>query len=215
MKKNYFLLALLVSCLVSNAQIKKGSILLGGQVGFNNTVYSYKPSQPDQKYSNANVNVTVGKAYKENAVFGITAGYNHIASDNNYNGTTYASSKRDGYNAGIFYRRYKKLSNNFYFFGAATARYNGAKETITYSNTTDKGLHIDNGGELSVTPGIAYAICKKLQLEILLSNVVSVNYSKGKNTTLTNIQEYHYAGFSSSLNGGVINNLGFGFQLVL
>ena len=214
MKKITLLSALIVTSVFANAQIKKGAIIPGGQLGYNSSFYEYSPTQPQQKNSNANFYLSAGKAYKDNNVFGIVVGYLHGKSEN-YNGTTIVTAKIDGYNAGVFYRRYKNITTDLYFFGSATASYYGTTQSTAYANSTDKDKRVEKGTGINLVPGLAYSVCKKLQLEILLSNFLSANYQNGKYTTATSNTKYHSFGISTSLNGSLVNNLGIGFQLIL
>jgi hypothetical protein len=215
MKKIYFLLTLIATASFVNAQIKKSSILLGGQLSYSNASYEYTPTQPSQKSSGAYFNVNAGKAFKDNNVFGITAGYSHGNLENIYNGPGYRSSKTDSYNAGVFYRRYNSLGKDFYCFGAANAVYSGRTQNDTYTGDPVKYKTTDNGGPISFAPGIAYAVCKKLQIEVLLAEMISVGYSDQESKYPTNSSKFHsfYAG--TSLSGSALNNLSIGFQLVL
>jgi len=214
MKKIYLLLLLLVTIVFANAQIKQGSFLIGGQLGFNRSNYD-APNQLKQKSGNTNFNLSAGKALKDNAVFGFTLGYLHGSNTNGYNGTNYASSKTNGYNAGFFYRSYRNLTSNFYFFGAATAGYFGTTQTTTFSNNADETKNINKGVQVSFAPGLSFAVSKNLQLEILLPDVIGVSYNSGKSiigTTQTTSKSF---GVNTSLSGSFLNNLGIGFRLIL
>ncbi len=214
MKKNYLLLTLIVTAVFANAQIKQGSFLVGGQLGFNRSNYD-APNQPQQKSRNTNFNISAGKAYKDNAVFGFTLGYLHGSNTNSFNGSNYASSKTKGYNAGVFYRSYRNLTSNFYFFGAATAGYFGTTQTTTFSNNADAAKNINKSTQVSFAPGLSYAVSKNLQLEILLPDVIGVSYNSGKSFIGTAESTSKSFGVYSSLGGSFLNNLGIGFRLIL
>lgn len=214
MKKIYLLVTLLVNTVFANAQIKQGSFLVGGQLGFNRANYD-APNQPQQKFRNTNFNTSAGKAYKDNAVYGFAIGYLHGSNTNSFNGTNYASSKINGYNAGVFYRSYRNLTSNFYFFGAATAGYFGTKQTTTFSNNADATKNINKSVQLSFAPGLSYAVSKNLQLEIQLPDMIGVSYNRGKSVMGTAESISKSFGINSTLNSSFLNNLGVGFRLIL
>jgi len=214
MKKNYLLLTLLITTFFASAQIKQGSFLFGGQLGFNRSNYD-APNQPKQQSGNTNFNLSAGKAYKDNAVFGFTLGYLHGSNTNSFNGSNYASSKTKGYNTGVFYRSYRNLTSNFYFFGAATAGYFRTTQTTTYSNNADAAKNINKSAQVNFAPGLSYAISENLQLEILLPEVIGVSYNSGKSIIGTKESTSNSFGVNSSLSGSFLNNLGVGFRLIL
>ena len=78
-------LLLFMLCKYSTAQIKKGSILLGGQLGYYTDEIKSDPSL--QKIENANAMVSVGATIKENLVLGTNLSYTYnsqkIFSSNN------------------------------------------------------------------------------------------------------------------------------------
>lgn len=161
---------------LSQAQIKKGAVFIGGNIGFSNqtgktsdTVYL-----PVTSGTMFNVNPSVGWAIKDNLVFGIDLGYGY--QKNNY----YSSSpayyyKNESYSAGVFLRKYKALGSGFSIFGQASLNYSYSKNTYTPTN----GLQlIKNYSEnLSIYPGIAYTVCHHWQLETSLTNLVHINFN--------------------------------------
>jgi hypothetical protein len=187
--KQRFVLSLLFVCsfvITTRAQIKKGAVWLGGSVGYN----QYKDDPVDTavhdfKNNTLSISPAVGFAVKDNLVVGIRLTYAHTKTDNN---GTYLESKGDNYGGGIFIRQYIPVVNRLYLFGEAAAAYISTKQTDTYnqfyngnyvkSHTTTKGW---NAG-VSITPGVAFAVTKKFQLETSLNSLLGVTYSKNKIT---------------------------------
>ncbi len=199
----------------TNAQIKKGAVLLGGQIA---VAYSdnngTNNSQTVQKNNATIFNLSVGKAIKENTVIGIKAGYG-----GNKNKTTSGPNSYNNdvkfYNAGLFYRKYKNLGTNFYFFGEAGAGYYGTRQTINDNAGNDTENNV-SGFQLSITPGIAYQVCNKLQLEVLIPNMVTAQYAVAKHKAPNNVvSKSDQFQFSTNLNGSPFNALAFAFRLIL
>jgi hypothetical protein len=128
-----FLAISLFTVFVSNAQIKPGRYLLGGSISY------YNRSNPTDEASYTNVQF--GKITKNNSVIGIIGSY----SSNNFNYSLSAPNKTKTYNAGIFYRKYKGLGNNFYFFGELDASYSYSKNIQEFYNV-NQGLKSKSSG---------------------------------------------------------------------
>jgi hypothetical protein len=85
---------------------------------------------------------------------------------------------------GLFVRRYSPLSKSFYLYGDGAIRYN------THSNNQISGTDYETnysskGVGIYITPGLAYAVNKRLHLEASLNNLLSLSYSKNKTTNFT------------------------------
>lgn len=187
-----------------NAQVHKDRVLLGGSLNYSNT------SNPTRHsfYSN----LQIGKVIKENTVIGLIGSYSN---------DIYSSSfKITSYSAGIFYRKYKMLLTNFYFFAEAEGLY-------SYSNNVQESY---NGGQylrsssrgvtISLIPGISYAVWKKLQMELSIPSFAILSYSH-----VTTINSSLPAGFSPqksdhyaagvNLNSNLLSNFAIGFKFLL
>ena len=220
MRKAIVLAALFTTgYLFTSAQIKKDAILLGGQVSYNSNSNAYwnitQPSQTNQKNNGGNFNITIGKAFKENAVTGIKLGYSTSKSENSYNGTSFYNAKANQFNLGLFCRKYKKLGGDFYFFGEGGLDYFKSKQTNTDVAGNNKTVVDGSSGNLSLSPGISYQVCKKLQLEILLPGIISAQYGNYKATPQTNNSKQEYFSINTNLNGSLLNSVGIGFRFVL
>src|SRR5450432_360457 len=113
MQKIFYLSLLFISAsLASNAQITKGSILLGGNIGFSTQTYNSN-SPNEQKSTFLSFIPTCGWAVKDNMVLGFDLDYGYQSS--NYPGSEKSTSNT--YGAGIFLRNYKNLGGKFYIFG--------------------------------------------------------------------------------------------------
>lgn len=190
MKKHFYLFILFFAVtLGSQAQIKKGAILLGGTLGFGTSkgsTYDNNGNLSDkQSTTDVTLSPSIGKAIKDNLVAGFDLSYegykNNQGSDGGYGTTTTTR----GYGAGMFLRRYIPLGSGFAIFMQTRlgGTYNTQKYTSNggapYPYTDGKWYSID----LSFYPGVAYAITKRVQLETGFANLVDVNYVHNKNTT--------------------------------
>ena len=183
------LLVLFSICIIAttvDAQIKKGTVLLGGQIGFSlqktkNDPAPPNPYPPDFKSTNITLSPAFGKAIKDNLVIGADIYYSYLK----YQSYQPQQQKNNAYGAGLFVRKYNDLGKGFYFFvqGRAGVTYN-RQETedllAPVNNTLSKGYEI----QIAVYPGIAYNVSKKLQMEAGFNNLGYLQFNHSKSTAL-------------------------------
>src|SRR5690349_21291248 len=127
MRKSLLLVLIAVSIsTISFSQITKGSIFLGGDLGFSTQTSKNPGGKTDQ--SGFNISPVFGKAVKENLVVGgrLNFAYAHI---DNYEGPG-SEFKSSTYGVGAFIRKYKPLGKSgFYLFlqGGINADYQDGK----------------------------------------------------------------------------------------
>lgn len=195
----------------AHAQINEGRYLLGGSVSFNS---SKNPQISGSKSQSLYTNIQLGKVIKDNTVAGVLLSYGY-----SNNGS---SLKSNQYGAGVFYRKYKSIAKDFYLFGEADALYNYSKNTQGNFQAGNNGTrYINNGGTLSFTPGISYSVCKRMQMELLMQNLVSLSYGVSKTETTSTgssaISTSKSNSFSANanLNSNLLSNFGIGFKFFL
>jgi hypothetical protein len=217
-------------CFSAKAQIDSGRIFLGGSVNYN--IFKSTSSNPAEYSSNQNenfgTNIQIGKFIKKNTAVGIIVSYNNsnshnpVNADSNYN-------KINEFSAGVFYRKYKKLLKNFYFFGELDATYNHSNYNTAstfssppYSNYSyNISKSPSNGFGVSFIPGISYSLCKKLYMELSMPNLIAVSYahSTTDNTGGPPSDITHLKGNTFSIGGNLysypLSNFGIGFKLLL
>ena len=93
MRKIIFTILLTSFGLITNAQIKKGATLLGGQISFGNRQFEDDISK--YEYKNSLISVNVGRAIKENTVVGIGFGYSWYSNYNSFDSSTNDSRQYD------------------------------------------------------------------------------------------------------------------------
>ena len=182
MKK--FILSSLAVLIVflSQAQIKKGQVLLGGSLGFGHSSSNYDSAyyQPNTKLTAFNISPSVGWAIKDNLLFGVEANYAHQrttqqSASNNY-------SDVNSFTGGVFIRKYKYLGSGFSFFAQSSL-------DLTYGHTKYADPNPDNqrqnsyGFAIGFYPGVAFALSSHWQLETGFPNLGYINYNHSKYTS--------------------------------
>ncbi len=208
------------SCSYSaNAQLSKGSYLLGGQLSFSSTTNSYPSYYPlqDQKSNSGNFEISIGKVIRENAVLGINISYNPYSYNYEYYGNIAEPLRysNNGYSIGIFYRLYKGLGKDFFLFGEAGASYTGSTQSGKDSTGSKVLSGSGSGGSVYVMPGISYKISKKFYLELTIPDIFNVTYNSTKTTASQQTEKIDQFNISTSLNANPLNALGIGFRLIL
>lgn len=178
----FFLIA--VTCaLTTRAQIGKGSLSVGGSIGFNQIKSKGDASTTStSKTTTTTISPAIGVAIKENLVFGVRFNYTKYKQRNNYDIANYLNGDIKNYGGGIFLRQYVPVINRFYVFGEGSATYNDIKETSIQGYYTSKNERKTKGWNtgLSFTPGISYGVSKKFQIEGGFNSLFSVTYAKSK-----------------------------------
>jgi hypothetical protein len=210
-KITFATLAFLCCSFFVNAQIKEGSILVGGQVYYANTILKTSNGQTTQKQNNGVIDLSLGKAIKDNAVIGIHLEFAPGSTANN--GSIIYKTKSTGYGAGVFYRQYKTLAKDFYFFIEADVNYFYGK--VTTVDTAGNKYQITTGStvQLSLAPGISYKVLKNLHLEVTIPQIISAQYTVNKASGQTQVTSQNIV-FNTNLNASTLNNLSVGFRLI-
>ena len=231
MKKITTIFAFALFVINANAQIKKGSVLLGGQIAvlsnkkeIVNQPYPYPGPVPSPITQNTLqkaivVGINIGTAIAQNKILGInfTSASNNVSYFNTAFDTS--SAKANQYTIGVFYRQYKKIANNFYFFAQGDAAAIFGKGTTTYSFNPSEYTNKESGAVLSFTPGISYEIVKHVQIELTLPSVLGLQISSSNQTsTNPNVRTSTSSAtsfYSSLSNNSGLGALGVGFKLIL
>jgi hypothetical protein len=211
MKSKFLLLIAFTFCttIAANAQIKEGEYILGGAINFNNSKY---PGASSSGTTASISNIQFGKVIDDNSVIGIVGS---VSGNNNKGFKIYQ------YSAGIFYRNYKSLSNNFYFFWETDASFQHSSNMQTFFSDINQNLETQsNGVAFNFIPGLSYSVSKKFQVELSMPNIAGISYT-GISTIESDlppgIQHQSSNNFSANINlsNNILNNFGIGFKFFI
>ena len=212
MGKLFTLIAIAVLASISiNAQISKGSILLGGGIGYSSQENKLEGSTIENKTSNFYISPAIGIAVKENLIAGGDLSFSSQFQDNMNN-----EAIINYYGAGIYMRKYFPIASRFYIFGQGRVGANifdGETTQGTDYISTNKGYNVNVG----IYPGISFQVNKKLHLETGFNNLVYIQYENGKIKTQSLGNVSNATSKSFSVNSSLNNMSGFyvGFRLLL
>lgn len=198
--KTKFLLFLLIaisSSQITNAQIKKGTIFLGGQLGF--ATGKADGEMNDSKQSSYSFSPAIGIFTKDNLVWG---GDIYLSGGKNF-WETQGYQKYLGAGVGLFVRKYFPVANRLYLYGGGRfgVTYQKNEGDNTQTKTTIKGYTV----AVSIYPGISYALKDNIHLEIGFNSLASVAYSHNKRTDNFQGINSHSTSNSFGLGGNAFN----------
>ncbi|WP_300596267.1 hypothetical protein [Niabella sp.] len=201
--KTKLLTVALLTCtyFYSNAQVEKGSALIGGSVSFTNV-----KNDTTGKTSGSSAFLKVGRAFSDNVVWGV---FGIFGSGTNKSFSNPTATKIHTYGGGIFNRLYKPLGKGFNLYG---------ETGLAYAHTSGSGFigrqpAVDQVA-LGFAPGISYKVFDWAHLELSLPNLVSANYQKAR-TEVAGVQSNtSNFGVSTSLKGSTADLLGLGFTVL-
>lgn len=204
-----------IACLTTatQAQIGKGSILLGGDLGFSTQKTKPIENVPDtRKLNGFYVSPAVGVAVRNNLVVGGNLSYGTQSEKRDLNDY---SSKYNRYGAGAFVRKYKPVGKSgFYVFGQVGLQFSYSDQELKSSNSPIIQKGKITNISINVYPGISYAVSKRFHLESGFNNLLSLGYTREKSylespgavsgytsngfslsSSLSNAQSAFYVGF--------------------
>lgn len=200
MKKLFIVLSLLLCGHLSQAQIDKGTVLLGGDITLSSTTGTGTSQNVKQQLFL--VDPTVGLGVANNLVLGLDLGLGYQSERDAF------GLQDNHYQAGVFLQKYKPLGSGFSFFGATELSFGYDDQTQDES----AGMREDTRTttvELAFSPGVAYALSHRWQMQVAFPRVLALSYSNQKQ--VLNIPEqggptqgettegYHSYGLSTSL----------------
>lgn len=213
MNKNLLLtIALVSAALLCEAQITKGSVLLGGGISAGRG--TSESGNIEGKSRSIGFYPTIGVAVKDNTVAGLRLSYYYgKASQSNPD----LSQKSNSYSAGLFYRKYLPLSRAFYLFGEGAAFYASNETRNNYSPLGTNSRQTQRIIGVNLYPGVAYVVSKRFHLEVGLNNLLSLDYSRSTHENLSpgqsSISKNSGVNFSTNLSTAAPLTVGFRFVL--
>jgi hypothetical protein len=204
-----------------NAQIDKGTTLVGGSL---NAFYLREKINANSfvfSQSGINFNVPIGKAIKKNEVLGLFPNYSFqefktvINTSSTTNDTL--TEKTNNYGLGFFYRKYFQLPKKLYFFGEANAVFRYGKGKETYEIDPKIGKVKSYNVNASTAIGLGYPIYKKLHAELQLPSFFTVSYNNTNSDSNTRFGErfYNSLQISTGFFSNFLGNTSIGFRLFL
>src|SRR5688572_27896132 len=162
----------------SSAQINKGSVMLGGQIGYSSENVSSTTPGERSEADFLTTSIMFGKTVKEN----LFLGFNLSMGLTKRESQSYYEQDLDSYGASVFIRRYFEIGKKFYIF---TQGHTGVSffdndqkyySSVTPSSSNEKGYMIN----LGFYPGVSYAITRRFHIESGFNNLVAANFSHSK-----------------------------------
>lgn len=207
------LTALLFISFSSFAQIKKGAIFIGGDIGLsgNNSKVESGLAESSGTTSVFYFSPVAGACIKDNLLLGAGLYFsNNVQKQNNVYDNQQASAKIKTHNYGLRFwlRKYYPLSKSFFLFlngdvSGGIGRRSDNNNPAIFSNATMNSVSIS----ISAYPGVSFQMKRNFFLDASLNNLLSSNYNHEKfkqtnvdGTVITRTNKNY--GFSSSIGNG-------------
>lgn len=169
-KYTFLTVSLLTLAALTQAQIKKGSVLVGGSIQYKNNKTENVNNSGKLKSKTFEIGPAAGFAIQDNLVIGLDLQYSN-SKNNDY--------EINGYAGYAFLRKYWNINSKFYAFAHASGGYGRIKgESIDVPGSTydseSKGWSVS----ASLIPGIAYSAGSKVMLEATFLPLFNIFYNK-------------------------------------
>lgn len=201
-KVTFSLLIAFITISTVNAQISKGSNMVGGSIYYNSQKYEQGANNAVQttKTSGFGIIPAYGIAVRENLVVGADLNYSNSINEITSISGNANKTKNNSFGVGAFVRPYKNLgTSGFYLFLQGRLGVDITKQDQnTGSGYTNKGFNIGAG----INPGIAYAVTRKMHIETGLNNLFYAGYSNTKSTSNQPNYSNKNSGFSAGIGLG-------------
>jgi hypothetical protein len=208
------IVATLFFTITIQAQIKKGSVFLGGDLG-GSTQKTKKDGLTTNNQNGLNISPVFGKAIKENLILGADIGFGLY--ENNYSALNPSTDQRsNSYHAGVFLRKYKAIGKSgfsAFLQGKLSVEYNSIKYDYSASNFDNRKR---NTISVSTYPGISYTVSRRIQLETGFNNLLNLGYFTEKRdvgSLSPYTEKTNGISISSSLNN--LSSLYLGFRVLI
>ena len=171
---------------VANAQIQKGTMVLGGSIGF--STQKSDPGSGGTTTINQNFNVMslFAKAIKQNFIVGGDITYGKYLNKQTLLSNAVYKTDNNSYGIGAFIRGYKNIgSSGFYLFLQSRLGADITNGTNSYTGNPGPATKNDNNGfdiRLNLYPGVSYAVTPKMHIETGLNDLFQVSYNNSKSS---------------------------------
>lgn len=217
MKKIYLLaFTALLAITTLKAQITEGKWLAIGGISGGISNRSTAPNE-ESKGSQFGVQLQLGKAIKNNVVVGGLVGFNTSRNRQFFNNNEISRGNFRSATIGVFARHYKSLGKGFNIFAQSTALVNASRDKSSIPNGASFVSSRSTVVSIGLAPGISYQIAKKLQVELVANNLLSLQYHNTKQYSVNQPTRTNTSfSASTSLNNGLnLGAMALGFTLIL
>jgi len=181
MKKNILFLFIIFTTSLVSAQIRKGSLFLGGDIG-GSSLKQKSSSNTSSSQSGISIAPVFGKAIKDNLFVGVEARLTFLK--NRFSSGSTNNQRQDSYGGGLFVRKYRQIGKggfSLFLHGRLGGDYYKTEYAYTTPNA-DRAKTYNIG--VSAYPGVSYAVSKKFQIESGFNNVINLSYTHEKRVIL-------------------------------
>ncbi len=220
MKKLMIISSMLLCSYFVNAQLDKGTKLLGGSLNFATSKTTDQNSSGNtSKYTTVSFSPSIAWATKKNSFTGVSIRFGYATQPSIITGGTYyTSAKQISTGAEVFKRKYLDLGKSFHLFGhgGLGVSYDRAKNSSVNAALINKNYT----AAINFYPGFAYQFNKKMMLELTTGSLMNIGFSHSEMTSTSvgstpQKNKNNSFNLNTGLNSGAFSNIGIGFKLFL
>lgn len=207
---------------LSHAQIKKGSLLFGGTLGYTSISQDINTTDPGTSYDSQRKELLLSPSFAvalaNNLFIGADLTWNNI--NEKYSQINIQAKREVKYitkGGGVFARKYWNIVDRFYIFGQGRVGIETFKNDIAFAPPAlpygyDKGYTI----AASIYPGLSFALSKKVHLESTFLNLITLQYTKSTEySKQTDTKQYKESYFDVSSSFDNATNFTIGIKVLL
>ena len=176
MIKTFTLISFLAIAIVSEAQIPKKAVILGGNISYAEIGRSGLPRDENQKWFN--ISAFTGIAIRPNTIIGINANVTPLNRVHYYTATDTAIMRGKGFSAGPFIRQYKSITRDLNLF--IDLETSAGVQTSEMENSPGTGDWKSTAWNVGITaaPGISYRLFKQFHIQAKIPEILSIQYQR-------------------------------------
>lgn len=171
----------------ANAQVKKGNVLVGGNVGFSTNTVEQDGAAGKQTNTAFNISPKAGYALSDKWMVGVFVGTTFSTYKDELTEPD-AESKNNMIAPGVFVRNYHMLGEKVALFGEANVSYGFGS-----TKQNDTKVYENKEIQANIVPGISYFVNKRIVLEGVFGGI---NYTNAKRERVVDGNETTNSTFS-------------------
>ncbi|MGN7719897.1 outer membrane beta-barrel protein [Chitinophaga sp. 22620] len=171
----------------ANAQVKKGNVLVGGNVGFSTNTVEQDGAAGKRTNTAFNISPKAGYALSDKWMVGVFVGTTFSTYKDELTEPD-TESKNNMIAPGVFVRNYHMLGEKVALFGEANVSYGFGS-----AKQNDTKVYENNEIQANIVPGISYFVNKRIVLEGVFGGI---NYTNAKSERVVDGNETTNSTFS-------------------
>lgn len=203
--KKLLTLIVLITPLLSYAQLEKGMFLLSGNVSYQKNGYDNPSIVTTTDLTKIELTPYIGYLVSPKVAVGLLANYQKTKQEYTISNVfSPSSSTQDAFMAGPFVRFYQPITERFFFFAQGDIQFGrGTGESVIADGSSVSKAKM-TATAVAVRPGISYFVSRRWAIELILGSVSYSDRTFKSNSTTTNMDGFGFNFITRGLSPGVV-----------